>query len=48
MLTFPRNVVVTLDFHHDQVAFAELAREHITKHAIESRTEHRSAILGGK
>ncbi|KAE9993630.1 hypothetical protein EG327_004151 [Venturia inaequalis] len=44
----PVNVVVTLDFHHDQVAFAELAREHITKHATESRTEHRSAILGGK
>jgi hypothetical protein len=47
LLTFPSNVVVTLDFHHDQVAFAELAREHIVKHATKTRAEHRSAILSG-
>ncbi|QDS73995.1 hypothetical protein FKW77_008649 [Venturia effusa] len=43
----PVNVVVTLDFHHDQAAFADLAREHIAKHATMSRAEHRVAIMGG-
>jgi hypothetical protein len=41
------NVVVTLDFHHDQVAFAELAREHIAKHATKSRNDYRRTIVSG-
>jgi len=38
--------VVTLDFHHDQVAFAEMARDFIQKHAKKTRTEWRAEILG--
>lgn len=41
-----RNIVVTLDFHHDQVAFAEMARDFIQKHAKKTRTEWRAEILG--
>ena len=40
------NIVVTLDFHHDQVAFADMAREQIQKHATKSREEWRAEILG--
>ncbi len=40
-----RNIVVTLDFHHDQVAFADMARENIQKHAKKTRAEWRAEIL---
>lgn len=43
-----RNIVVTLDFHHDQVAFAEMAREFIQRHATKTRAEWRAEILGGQ
>jgi hypothetical protein len=42
-----RNIVVTLDFHHDQVAFAEMAREFIQRHATKTRAEWRAEILEG-
>jgi len=42
----PVNVVATLDFHHDSVAFADLARESIGKHAITTRAVWRENILG--
>lgn len=41
-----RNIVVTLDFHHDQVAFADVAKEVIQKHATKSREQWREEILG--
>ncbi|KAH6842417.1 hypothetical protein B0I37DRAFT_417599 [Chaetomium sp. MPI-CAGE-AT-0009] len=41
----PVNIVVTLDFHHDQVAFAEMAREFIQRHATKTRAEWRAEIL---
>ncbi|KAK3936440.1 ubiquitin-conjugating enzyme/RWD-like protein [Diplogelasinospora grovesii] len=44
--TDPINIVVTLDFHHDQVAFAEVARESIGKHATKTRAQWRAKILG--
>lgn len=47
LLTLPSNVVVTLNFHYDQIAFAELAREHILKHATKSRADWRTVIVGG-
>jgi hypothetical protein len=45
-LTFEnRNVVVTLDYHHDEVAFADAARTMIRKYALKSRREWRAEIL---
>jgi hypothetical protein len=40
--------VVTLDFHHDQVAFAEMAREFIQRHATKTRAEWRAEILSSQ
>jgi hypothetical protein len=40
-----RNIVVTLDYHHDEVAFADAARTMIRKHALKSRHSWRAAIL---
>lgn len=40
--------MVTLDFHHDQVAFAEMARDFIGKHATKTRAEWRAEILGNQ
>ncbi|KAK3291654.1 uncharacterized protein B0H64DRAFT_409684 [Chaetomium fimeti] len=44
----PVNIVVTLDFHHDQVAFAEMAREFIQRHATKTRAQWRAEILGSQ
>jgi ubiquitin-protein ligase/uncharacterized protein YegL len=42
----PVNVVVTLSYHHDAVAFAETAKELIRKHARKEREAWRREILG--
>lgn len=42
---YRRNVVATLDFHGDQVEFADAARQHITKHATKTRADWRSELL---
>ncbi|KAK0652494.1 hypothetical protein B0T16DRAFT_387747 [Cercophora newfieldiana] len=44
----PVNIVVTLDFHHDQVAFADMARDFIRKHASKTREEWRAEMLSGQ
>jgi ubiquitin-protein ligase len=41
----PVNVMVTLSYHHDTVAFAEMAKESIKKHAKKSREAWRKDIL---
>ena len=41
----PVNVMVTLSYHHDTVAFAETAKESIRKHAKKSREAWRKDIL---
>jgi len=43
----PVNAVITLDFHHDQVAFQDEVKEHIAKHAKKTREEWRGEILDG-
>jgi len=40
-----RNVVGTLHFYNDQVAFADQARESIQKHATKKRDAWRADIL---
>ena len=45
-LTSHSNAVVTLNFHWDEVAFQDAAKEHIKKHATKTRAEWKSEILG--
>ncbi|KIW06114.1 uncharacterized protein PV09_03281 [Verruconis gallopava] len=42
----PVNVVGTLEYHGDQVEFADAVRRHISKHASKSREEWRRELLG--
>ncbi|KAK3365567.1 heterokaryon incompatibility protein-domain-containing protein [Lasiosphaeria ovina] len=44
----PIDITRTLDFHHDQVAFAEVARDYICKNATRTRAEWRAEIIGPK
>ncbi|KAH7330116.1 hypothetical protein BKA65DRAFT_51346 [Rhexocercosporidium sp. MPI-PUGE-AT-0058] len=42
----PINAVVTLNYHWDEVAFQEEVKAHIKKHAVKTRAEYKSEILG--
>lgn len=42
----PVNTTLTLEYHHDQVEFAEQVREYVRKHASRSREDWRARVLG--
>ncbi|KAI1083612.1 hypothetical protein F5B20DRAFT_577291 [Whalleya microplaca] len=41
----PVNTMTTLGFHHDEVGFADEVREHVRKHALQTREEWKTELL---
>ncbi|GIZ49598.1 hypothetical protein CKM354_001262800 [Cercospora kikuchii] len=42
----PINTTIALDYHHDQVDFAEEVRAHVRKHASKTREQWKEELLG--
>lgn len=44
-LSDPINTTTTLDYHHDQIDFADEVRNHVTKHASRSRSQWKRELV---